>query len=57
MPESAPVNAIQRELETFHDSIANNSIPVVSLHDGVAALRLAHHILDEIAVRAQSVHI
>lgn len=51
MPEAAPVNAIQRELETFHDAIAQNSAPVVTLHDGFEALKLAHRILKEIEVR------
>jgi len=51
MPESAPVNAIQRELETFHDSIVEDKDPVVTLRDGFRALELAHRILEEIAER------
>ncbi len=51
MPESAPVNAIQRELETFHDSIVEDKDPVVTLHDGFRALELAHRILEEIEER------
>lgn len=51
MPEVAPVNAIQRELETFHESIAEDKEPVVTLHDGFAALELAHRILEEIEAR------
>lgn len=50
MPETAPVNAIQRELETFHDAIQQNIDPVVTLKDGAEALKLAHRILKEIAV-------
>lgn len=48
MPETAPVNAIQRELETFHEAILQDIDPVVTLHDGAAALTLAHRILQEI---------
>jgi predicted dehydrogenase len=48
MPETAPVNAIVEELRTFHHAIATDTTPVVSLQDGVDALRLAHWILNEI---------
>jgi predicted dehydrogenase len=48
MPDTAPVNAIQRELETFHDAIVTNKPPVVTLEDGFNALKLAHQILKEI---------
>lgn len=48
MPETAPVNAIQRELETFHEAILQNIDPVVTLQDGAKALKLAHRILKEI---------
>jgi predicted dehydrogenase len=51
MPDATPVNAIQRELETFHDAIATNTDPVVTLQDGFEALKLAHRILKEIEVR------
>jgi predicted dehydrogenase len=51
MPETAPVNAIQRELETFYESIVNDTRPVVSLEDGYRALALAHRILKEIGKR------
>jgi predicted dehydrogenase len=51
MPETAPVNAIQRELETFYDSIAEDKEPVVTVQDGFAALQLAHRILKEIDKR------
>lgn len=49
MPETAPVNAIQRELETFHEAIQNDTDTVVTLRDGVNALQLAHRILKEIS--------
>jgi len=54
MPDTAPVNAIQRELETFHEAIATNTPPLVTLQDGYEALKLAHRILKEIEVRAGS---
>jgi predicted dehydrogenase len=53
MPEALPVNAIEEELKAFHHSIVNHTEPVVSLQDGVDALKLAHQILKEIAVRKQ----
>jgi len=45
MPEIPPVNAIQRELETFFESIVQNTTPVVTLQHGFQALELAHRIL------------
>lgn len=51
MPESVAVNAIQSELESFHEAIVQNTRPVVSLHDGFRALELAHTILSEIHTR------
>jgi hypothetical protein len=51
MPEAAPVNAIEAELQAFHTAIETSQPPVVTLADGVAALKLAHQILKEIAVR------
>ncbi len=51
MPETAPVNAIQRELETFFDAIHRDTEPVVTLRDGFEALKLAHRILKEIDIR------
>lgn len=45
MPEIHPINAIQTELESFHDSIIHNMPPVVSIHDGVKVLNLAYDIL------------
>ena len=53
MPEIAPLNAIQRELETFHDAIQNDTEPVVTLRDGFEALQLAHKILKEIKLRQE----
>ncbi|MFZ4633698.1 MAG: Gfo/Idh/MocA family protein [Saprospiraceae bacterium] len=53
MPESEPVNAIQRELETFHESIVNDTTPIVSLEDGFRALKVAHQILKAIEERKE----
>lgn len=51
MPDPVPVNAIQRELETFAEAILNDTQPVVTLRDGVEALRVAYLILKEIEKR------
>lgn len=51
MPEVGAINAIQQELETFQESILNDTEPIVSLQDGFEALQLAHRILAEIERR------
>jgi predicted dehydrogenase len=48
MPQSPPVNAIQRELETFAEAIMEGKPPVVTLADGVAALEVAQKVLSAI---------
>jgi predicted dehydrogenase len=48
MPEPVPVNAIQLELETFADSILNNTEPKVTIEDGYRALKVAHQIIEVI---------
>lgn len=40
-------NAILEELETFADAINNNTKPIVTLHDGTEALRVANMIIDQ----------
>ena len=45
-PEVADNNSILDELETFADAINNNTTPVVTLHDGTEALRIATRIID-----------
>jgi hypothetical protein len=40
-------NAILVELETFADAINNNTTPVVTLHDGTEALRVATMIINQ----------
>lgn len=40
-------NAILDELETFADAINNNTTPIVTLHDGTEALRVATMIINQ----------
>ncbi len=40
-------NAIKMELESLFESIANDSIPRVSVQDGYEALSVAHQVLDQ----------
>ncbi|MFC4722111.1 Gfo/Idh/MocA family protein [Geojedonia litorea] len=46
-PEISNNNAILDELETFADAINTNSTPVVTLHDGTEALRVATMIINQ----------
>jgi predicted dehydrogenase len=46
-PEIANNNAILDELETFAYAITNNTKPVVTLHDGTEALRVATMIINQ----------
>lgn len=46
-PDIQPINAIQTELETFHDSITRNADPVVSIMDGYRSLELAYRIMEQ----------
>ncbi|MCI5080760.1 MAG: Gfo/Idh/MocA family oxidoreductase [Saprospiraceae bacterium] len=50
-PEIQSVNAIKMELETFAESIEQNTRPKVSVEDGYKALKLAYQIIDEIKRR------
>ncbi len=45
MPEIHPINAIKTELESFYDAIVHNTVPVVSIDDGINVLKLAYQIL------------
>jgi predicted dehydrogenase len=51
MPEQEPVNAIQMELEAFHQAIVEQRAPVVTLQDGLRALDAATRVLKAIEVR------
>jgi len=47
-PTVTPLNAIKTELETFHESIIRNTIPLVTIEDGYNSLELAYKIMDKI---------
>jgi predicted dehydrogenase len=51
-PECKPVNAIKTELETFCDSIINDSTPPVTIIDGYNSLDLAYKIIEKLNVSA-----
>ena len=44
-PDIVNVNALVEELNSFYDSVLNNSLPVVSIDDGYEALKLANEIM------------
>jgi predicted dehydrogenase len=46
-PTILPTNAIKMELETFADSINNNTTPLVSIDDGYSALDVAYKIIEK----------
>ncbi|AXT20539.1 gfo/Idh/MocA family oxidoreductase [Flavobacteriaceae bacterium AU392] len=46
-PEISSNNAILDELETFANAINNNTKPIVTLHDGTEALRVATMIINQ----------
>ena len=50
-PKIKQLNAIQEELVTFAQAIQNNNKPLVTLHDGCKALRVAHIIMEKINER------
>ncbi len=47
-PEVQDTNAIKSELESFYNSIINNTTPPVTIKDGYLALDLAYKIMDKI---------
>lgn len=47
-PEIKPINAIKTELESFYDAIIHNTMPAVTIEDGVKVLKLAYRILDSV---------
>ena len=51
-PTTLPTNAIKMELETFADSINNNTTPLVSIDDGYKALDVAYRIIEKMKVTA-----
>ncbi|SEQ85243.1 Predicted dehydrogenase [Hyunsoonleella jejuensis] len=46
-PKISDVNSILMELETFADAINNDTTPVVTLHDGTEALRVANMVINQ----------
>jgi predicted dehydrogenase len=51
-PKISPSNAIKMELETFADSIKNNTTPLVSIADGYNALDVAYKIIEKMKMTA-----
>lgn len=47
-PEIKSINAIKMELETFYDSISDNTEPLVSIMDGYSSLEIAYQIMEKI---------
>jgi len=47
-PEVHSVNAIKEELNSFKNSILNNTTPLVNIEDGYQALRVAQMVMDKI---------
>lgn len=47
-PEIKPINAIKTEIETFYDSIINDTEPLVTIEDGYNSLDLAYKIMEKI---------
>ncbi len=47
-PDIRPTNAIKTELETFYDSIVNDTDPLVTIEDGYNSLDLAYRIMEKI---------
>ena len=55
MPEIHPINAIKTELESFYGAIVHNTVPAVTIDDGINVLKLAYRILDAVAASAAKV--
>ena len=51
-PDVKPNNAIKDELSTFADAINNDTVPLVTLHDGYSALDVAHKIIEKLMVNS-----
>ncbi len=49
-PSIKQINAIQRELESFYESIVNNTTPPVTINDGYNALDVAYQVIEKINV-------
>lgn len=53
-PDVLPNNAIFEELKSFYNSIINDTLPEVSIHDGYNALDIAHKIINRLKVTSES---
>lgn len=47
-PKVHPINAIQKELESFYEAIADDVTPPVTIFDGYHALDIAYRIMEEL---------
>jgi predicted dehydrogenase len=56
-PESPPVNAIQSELQSFANAILHDTIPDVTIDDGIASVEAVHRILEAIEANKTSFHV
>lgn len=54
-PKVKEINAIQTELESFYESIAENKTPPVTITDGYNALDLAHKIIEKINISSGNI--
>lgn len=54
-PKVKEINAIQTELESFYESIAENKTPPVTITDGYNALDLAHRIIEKINISSGNI--
>jgi predicted dehydrogenase len=54
-PQVGPVNAIQEELRTFALAIENDTIPLVSLEQGLNALSVADQILSKLKINGSMI--
>lgn len=48
-PEVLSVNAIREELDSFKNSIVNNTVPLVNIEDGYQAIKVAQMVVDKIS--------
>ncbi|PKR81726.1 oxidoreductase [Brumimicrobium salinarum] len=53
-PELEEVNAIKEELRTFASAIKNDTVPIVSLEDGLLALSVAEQIVEKLKMNGSS---
>lgn len=49
-PEIKEINAIKTELQSFYNSIVNNTKPIVTINDGYQALEVAYKIIDKLEI-------